>query len=202
METGKTSKYLKYAIGEIILVVIGILIALQINNWNEQRKTDKQVEELFSKAFQELEHNLNQGRRLVKFYRKKGNQFNKVLNNTLSASEIEKSKHNLENWGAMGNFRTFDMYTSASDNLFTFNTSVKPELKELINKLDSLYKWTKPAFDDLDEEVEIVVDDHSAFARDNKPWFHKPDHPLFMDDLLTYIPVSYTHLTLPTIYSV
>jgi hypothetical protein len=38
METGKTSKYLKYAIGEIILVVIGILIALQINNWNEGRK--------------------------------------------------------------------------------------------------------------------------------------------------------------------
>ena len=35
---GKTGKYLKYAIGEIVLVVIGILIALQINNWNEQRK--------------------------------------------------------------------------------------------------------------------------------------------------------------------
>jgi hypothetical protein len=34
----KTSKYLKYAIGEIILVVIGILIALQINNWNETNK--------------------------------------------------------------------------------------------------------------------------------------------------------------------
>lgn len=31
---GKTGKYLKYAVGEIILVVIGILIALQINNWN------------------------------------------------------------------------------------------------------------------------------------------------------------------------
>jgi hypothetical protein len=38
MEKGKTGKYFKYAIGEIILVVIGILIALQINNWNEQRK--------------------------------------------------------------------------------------------------------------------------------------------------------------------
>ena len=38
METRKTTKYFKYAIGEIILVVIGILIALQINNWNEERK--------------------------------------------------------------------------------------------------------------------------------------------------------------------
>ncbi|WP_339628385.1 DUF6090 family protein [uncultured Maribacter sp.] len=35
---GKTGKYFKYALGEIILVVIGILIALQINNWNEDRK--------------------------------------------------------------------------------------------------------------------------------------------------------------------
>jgi len=36
---GKTANYLKYAIGEIVLVVIGILIALQINDWNDQRKT-------------------------------------------------------------------------------------------------------------------------------------------------------------------
>ena len=36
----RISKYLVYAIGEIILVVVGILIALQINNWNEQRKLD------------------------------------------------------------------------------------------------------------------------------------------------------------------
>ena len=34
----KTGKYFKYAIGEIVLVVIGILIALQINTWNEQNK--------------------------------------------------------------------------------------------------------------------------------------------------------------------
>ena len=34
----KTSKYFKYAIGEIALVVIGILIASQINNWNENNK--------------------------------------------------------------------------------------------------------------------------------------------------------------------
>jgi RNAse (barnase) inhibitor barstar len=38
METGKTGKYLKYAIGEIALVMIGILLALQVNNWNENRK--------------------------------------------------------------------------------------------------------------------------------------------------------------------
>ena len=39
LEKNKTGKYFKYAIGEIVLVVIGILIALSINNWNEARKT-------------------------------------------------------------------------------------------------------------------------------------------------------------------
>ena len=48
METGKTGKYFKYAIGEIILVVIGILIALQINNWNETRKERAQEQELLA----------------------------------------------------------------------------------------------------------------------------------------------------------
>ncbi len=37
LSEGKTGKYLKYAIGEIVLVVIGILIALSINNWNSNR---------------------------------------------------------------------------------------------------------------------------------------------------------------------
>jgi hypothetical protein len=46
----KISKYLIYAIGEIILVVIGILIALQINNWNEQRKQDAQIAK-YAKSF-------------------------------------------------------------------------------------------------------------------------------------------------------
>lgn len=38
--------YLRYAIGEIVLVVIGILIALQVNNWNEQRKLNAERKEL------------------------------------------------------------------------------------------------------------------------------------------------------------
>jgi len=40
----KFSKYLIYAIGEIVLVVLGILIALQLNNWNEQSKIGKSID--------------------------------------------------------------------------------------------------------------------------------------------------------------
>ena len=38
----ETSKYLRYAVGEVILVVIGILIALQVNNFNEVKKYKKE----------------------------------------------------------------------------------------------------------------------------------------------------------------
>jgi hypothetical protein len=42
MEKNKTGKYFNYAVGEIILVVIGVLIALSINNWNENQIEIKQ----------------------------------------------------------------------------------------------------------------------------------------------------------------
>ena len=70
MSENKTSKYFKYAIGEIVLVVIGILIALQINNWNEKQKDiDKEqqillsLREEFKQNIKELEfdHALNEG---------------------------------------------------------------------------------------------------------------------------------------------
>ncbi|MBO3115440.1 hypothetical protein J4050_01695 [Winogradskyella sp. DF17] len=49
LNENKTGKYIKYAIGEIILVVIGILIALQINNWNQSRKEAKQEQLILKK---------------------------------------------------------------------------------------------------------------------------------------------------------
>ncbi|PNQ72542.1 hypothetical protein C1T31_10320 [Hanstruepera neustonica] len=51
---GKTVKYLKYALGEIILVVIGILIALQINNWNEGKKNQAKETLLIKNIVEDL----------------------------------------------------------------------------------------------------------------------------------------------------
>lgn len=44
----KIAKYFKYAIGEILLVMIGILLALQVNNWNEQRKQRTTIHKLYN----------------------------------------------------------------------------------------------------------------------------------------------------------
>lgn len=59
LKENKTSKYFKYAIGEIVLVVIGILIALQINNWNENRKAKENEIVLLSKLQEENILNIN-----------------------------------------------------------------------------------------------------------------------------------------------
>ena len=55
MEQNKTTKYFKYAIGEIVLVVIGILIALQINNWNESRKNKNSWQSYTESLIKDLE---------------------------------------------------------------------------------------------------------------------------------------------------
>lgn len=49
------SKYLLYAIGEIVLVVIGILVALQIDDWNENRKENLVENELIEVLITDLE---------------------------------------------------------------------------------------------------------------------------------------------------
>lgn len=52
---GKTGNYLKYAFGEIILVVIGILIALSINNWNEQQKLNRYERKMLNEIHTSLQ---------------------------------------------------------------------------------------------------------------------------------------------------
>ena len=68
METGKTGKYFKYAIGEIILVVIGILIALQINNWNENNKVENEINQTITDLEKDLIYNHKETQRVLKFY--------------------------------------------------------------------------------------------------------------------------------------
>jgi hypothetical protein len=58
IETGSVRKYLLYAAGEIILVMVGILLALQVNNWNENRKNRALEKEIMREINQEFRSNL------------------------------------------------------------------------------------------------------------------------------------------------
>ena len=58
MISEKSRKYLGYAIGELVLVVLGILVALQINNWNEERIEQRQIADYAHSLIRDLERDL------------------------------------------------------------------------------------------------------------------------------------------------
>ena len=57
LNENKTSRYLKYAVGEIVLVVLGILIALQINKWNEYRTERNSEQKVLRAIYSDFEFN-------------------------------------------------------------------------------------------------------------------------------------------------
>lgn len=58
LDNGNFRKYLWYALGEILLVMIGILLALQVNNWNEERKLREKEQISFQKMADNLENDI------------------------------------------------------------------------------------------------------------------------------------------------
>jgi hypothetical protein len=88
----KFSKYIFYAVGEIVLVMIGILLALPVNNWNEIRKTNKQEIELLQSLHKEFKFNeieLNRSIEKAQIIQKKSET---LLKNT-GTHEIKLSRH-------------------------------------------------------------------------------------------------------------
>ncbi len=79
LSENKFSKYLLYAIGEIVLVVIGILIALQINNWNENTKAQLFEENILTEIHKTLNDDLIFFERLEKRIRKKDTAIDNLL---------------------------------------------------------------------------------------------------------------------------
>jgi len=115
IESGSITKYLLYAIGEILLVVIGILIALQVNNWNEER-LQRQKEQVYlrelKKDFEEILNRSEQGMEL----------YNENINVMMHLREAVQTFQNLN-----GNTSTFPFdLDSLAMNLETFASGRVP----------------------------------------------------------------------------
>ncbi len=80
MEKNKTGKYFKYAIGEIVLVVIGILIALQVNNWNENRKLETKSINLVERLKKELSRDIDNIKYRIEFAENINNSVTTLMN--------------------------------------------------------------------------------------------------------------------------
>ena len=97
LESGSFTKYLLYAIGEILLVVIGILIALQVNNWNEENRREALKNEIIVKIKSDLNTDLNNlffvRQDLLNKY-SDGEYLSKFLNSAKQVSEFDEERLN------------------------------------------------------------------------------------------------------------
>ena len=85
-DDNKPLKYMRYAIGEILLVVVGILIALSINNWNEERKDRVKEREVL----EDIMNNLNRNNELIQNSLVKINKIDKSSDIVISVIRSKK----------------------------------------------------------------------------------------------------------------
>ncbi|WP_353779304.1 DUF6090 family protein [Winogradskyella sp. 3972H.M.0a.05] len=86
---GKTTQYLKYAFGEIILVMIGILLALQVNNWNEDRKLKTQLNTILKTIKEDLKTDTIVVSGIVQFYDTINKYSHKYINKEINVENID-----------------------------------------------------------------------------------------------------------------
>ena len=88
-DDNKPMKYMRYAIGEILLVVIGILIALQVNNWNVNRISTLSQETLLHKLTSDLEYDINHFNEIDSIYKINLKEIEFVYEEALSRKNLK-----------------------------------------------------------------------------------------------------------------
>ncbi|MFY0602865.1 MAG: hypothetical protein JXQ93_02875 [Flavobacteriaceae bacterium] len=154
-------KYFKYVIGEILLVVIGILIALQINNWNEGRKTNLQAKNYKKTIVNDLVQDtlaINSLIKRTKIYKKNiTNYFSYIDSLQPSSSNLKKLSDSLSNVTFL-----YMKYYPVNNSYKQMGTSGKGEL---------LAKKQRDFLMDLlsdQEEIGIIIDNQLQVAVRNK----------------------------------
>ena len=146
MKQNKTGKYFKYAIGEIVLVVIGILIALQINNWNEQRKEKMNERDLYGRIILDLQVDEKKIDNYIEFYKS-----NQLLHNRIyQETQGQPSNDTLTDFGILRAARIFDFLIEAN-----YSNYIKEigdnSVREKLNNYFMYEKLVHDAFNHLQE---------------------------------------------------
>jgi hypothetical protein len=156
LSEGKTGKYLKYAIGEIILVVIGILIALQLNNLNENKRNDVFEKEILS----QIQENLKSDKLVLKQIEL---NFMKAIASSkkiLDAEESQKTEDSIKIWlGAIIQFDRFQPLTNAYEVLKS-NGLDRISNKQLRFLLGKYYDDESLRMIKSTNDIELAFNDH------------------------------------------
>ena len=147
----KFSKYLIYAIGEIILVVIGILIALQINNWNENKKASNSERAILIGLKSEFQNNLITIDSTIQA-NKNVSQACALLTQIIRSNELEEKTKIVDSLILrMLLVSSFDANTGVTDEILN---SGKLELIKSKIIRDRITGWTGK-LNDIEEDVEF-----------------------------------------------
>jgi hypothetical protein len=138
MKKNKVGKYFKYAIGEIFLVVIGILIALFINNKNQDFQIEKRTTILLKEIVKDLEMFITLSNKQLEFYSKKQRIFDLILNDKLTYDDYSKPTYpnlfDATTWYTGGGKRHV-----AYINLTTEINSIPDKYKSILGVLNGFY---------------------------------------------------------------
>lgn len=103
LSENKFGKYLTYAIGEIVLVVIGILIALQINNWNENKKQQAEITDIYKQIVLDLDNDIDEFSNVIKYYDSIKPVYDAVLSDTRTIDLLDEGLSRLMAGGPITN---------------------------------------------------------------------------------------------------
>ncbi|SDS23076.1 hypothetical protein SAMN04515667_1705 [Formosa sp. Hel1_31_208] len=143
MEKNKTGKYLKYAIGEIALVMIGILLALQVNNWNEERIKGTTLKEALNQVKQDLKQDEINLKSFVRSDTRRVEYLLALSNDNYSNIKLDSIMYNLDNYFFF--YKSNNSYSSLkSSGLFTAmkNDSLKSNLTAYYEQMYERLKTT------------------------------------------------------------
>lgn len=136
MEKNRFTTYLLYAIGEIILVVIGILIAVNINNWNQNKKRSALKEQLLAELVDELQYNIDRLQTLDNY--SSISSYSVKAIDSLNKIRVELFNHGLDS----AEIPKLFVGPIARFNAYNLNTFAFEQLKEtgVLNELNPLLK--------------------------------------------------------------
>lgn len=133
---GRWQRFLSYAITEIALVVIGILIAVAINNWNENRKRQNEFKSILAVVQSDLELDVADTKEVEEYYRTYQNFLEQVVSNNFDRTTFEDNPVNA--YVIMG-FPELSLHRRGFRLLEQFHNQESGVQTELINDLISFY---------------------------------------------------------------
>ncbi|QRM89738.1 hypothetical protein FG167_11045 [Lacinutrix sp. WUR7] len=185
LSENKFSKYVLYAIGEIVLVIIGILIALQINNKNEQRKTENKIVSILKEVQNDLGLDIQKSDELIAYYKTKDSIINLVQTDKLTYDDYKNDNQLFLRFAIMNAFH-MKIHANGYTNLIENVDNVPKNLKAIIEPLHDIYIYNKYEIDKFDNRLDLITDKVMDELAKSKDWYYRLDQPQLEDEMIDF----------------